>query len=142
MRDVTPRERFKFRLDSSPGMQMLWVQPVQGSHMGFEVHPEELLQLKRQLDDFFGDEIEETVKEQGEESEPSFAGELTHLLNRFCAEDVSGTPDFILAQFLQDSIKAFDEAVAHRAKWRGESTKLPGFAKDILRTDGLTHGCH
>jgi len=54
------------------------------------------------------------------------SGELSALLNRYCAESVSGTPDFILAEFLLDSLKAFNAAVVKRADWRGESTELHG----------------
>lgn len=52
-------------------------------------------------------------------------GELAALLNRHSGENVSGTPDFILAEFLLDILKAFDTAVVKRADWRGESTELP-----------------
>lgn len=53
-------------------------------------------------------------------SSDDLPGELAALLNRYCAENVSGTPDFILAEFLLDSIKAFNAAVVKRADWRGE----------------------
>ena len=61
-------------------------------------------------------------------------GELTSLLNRYSAENVSGTPDFILAEFLLDSIKIFNAAVVNRANWRGESTELPALIS--LKTQG------
>jgi hypothetical protein len=46
-------------------------------------------------------------------------GELQVLLNRYSAENGSNTPDFILAQFLDDSLLAFDHAVNAREAWYG-----------------------
>lgn len=66
-----------------------------------------------------------TYVEVLEEREPSLPDELVSLLNRYSAESVSGTPDFILAEFLLDSIKAFNSAVVKRADWRDESVELP-----------------
>lgn len=45
---------------------------------------------------------------------------LSSLLNDFSAENVSGTPDFILAEFLIETLRAFNAAVWRRADWRGE----------------------
>lgn len=42
---------------------------------------------------------------------------LQGLLNKECAENGSDTPDFILAQYLIASLKAFDWATAARDKW-------------------------
>lgn len=47
----------------------------------------------------------------------SFRNELEDLINKFNKEDVSDTPDFILTQFLEDSLKAFDNAVIARREW-------------------------
>lgn len=55
--------------------------------------------------------------------------ELSSLLNKYSAESVSGTPDFILAKFMLESVKAYNEAVSHRAEWRGETCKLPALQK-------------
>lgn len=60
------------------------------------------------------------------EESPGFQTELTSLLNRYSAENASGTPDFILAQFMTEVLKTYNEAVSQRAKWRGESVQLPG----------------
>lgn len=45
--------------------------------------------------------------------------ELTRLLNQRCRENRSGTPDFILAKFLLDSLMAFEYAVNRREGWFG-----------------------
>lgn len=50
--------------------------------------------------------------------------EIREVLNRHSAESVSGTPDFILAQYLIDCLKAYNEAVSARAQWRGEPVDL------------------
>lgn len=53
-----------------------------------------------------------------------FQDDLTHLLNRHSLENESGTPDYILAEFLTDILKAYNKAVVARAHWRNESMKL------------------
>jgi len=57
-------------------------------------------------------------------SSDDLPGELSALLNRYCAENVSGTPDFILAEFLLDTLKAFNGAAVKRAGWRDEPVGL------------------
>lgn len=46
-----------------------------------------------------------------------FRKELETLINRHSKENGSDTPDFILAQFLADSLDAFDKAVVRRTAW-------------------------
>ena len=50
--------------------------------------------------------------------------ELQSLINRNSAENGSNTPDFILAEFLTASLKAFDAAVRHRSRWHGNTEQL------------------
>lgn len=50
---------------------------------------------------------------------PNFREEIQSVINRFSRENVSDTPDFILAEFLMDSLLSFDKAVAARTKWYG-----------------------
>lgn len=57
-----------------------------------------------------------------------FTHDLTTLLNRYCAESPSGTPDFILGEFLRNVLREFNEAVSRRAEWRGETVELPALA--------------
>lgn len=54
--------------------------------------------------------------------------ELAAVLNKYSAEVVSGTPDFILARYVTDCLKSFNEAVSHRAEWRGEPIGFRGFS--------------
>ena len=51
-------------------------------------------------------------------------------LNRHSAENVSNTPDFILAMYLENCLAAFDEAVQQRESWYGRDSRptLPGTA--------------
>jgi hypothetical protein len=49
----------------------------------------------------------------------TFRKELESLINRHSAENGSDTPDFILADYLQDCLFAWDKAVAAREKWYG-----------------------
>jgi hypothetical protein len=59
--------------------------------------------------------------------------ELGHLLNRYSAENESGTPDFILAMYLNSQLALFNQTIKDRAAWRGESVELPALQR--LRQD-------
>ncbi len=48
-----------------------------------------------------------------------FRKELEELINKHSRENVSDTPDFILADYLYASLEAFDKAVYMRDKFRG-----------------------
>ena len=48
-----------------------------------------------------------------------FMDELQSVINRHSKENGSGTPDFILASFLADSLKAFEVGVNDRERWYG-----------------------
>lgn len=63
-----------------------------------------------------------------------FERELEELVNRHSLENITGTPDFILAGFLKGALTAFETAVIHRAAWRGESVELPA----LINPDGKT----
>jgi hypothetical protein len=54
-----------------------------------------------------------------------FEDELEQLLNRYNQEASSGTPDFILAVYLMDCLRAFNLAVRTREQWHG---RAPGGA--------------
>lgn len=66
---------------------------------------------------------------------PTFGQEIVHLLNKHNMERYSGTPDWILGNFLEMVLRQFDCAVMMRADWRGESTELP--ALQTLREDQI-----
>ena len=54
----------------------------------------------------------------------NFRKELEALINRYNMESNSNTPDFILAEYLNTCLTAFDEAVNKRNKWYGQDTGL------------------
>lgn len=64
-------------------------------------------------------------KNPSEKPAPTFYEELTSSLNKYSKENQSGTPDFILADYLMGCLEAFDKTMAARAQWRGESVELP-----------------
>jgi len=46
-----------------------------------------------------------------------FRGKLENLINSCSLENGSNTPDFILAEFLTDCLRAFDKASKRRTEW-------------------------
>lgn len=48
-----------------------------------------------------------------------FQGEVRDLINRIGREGRSDTPDYILAQYLENCLSAFEIAVNKRAYWHG-----------------------
>lgn len=55
----------------------------------------------------------------------SFCKELESLLNRYSKENDSNTPDFILAEYLQQCLVAWNLAMAAREEWYGRKV-VPG----------------
>jgi hypothetical protein len=53
----------------------------------------------------------------------SFIKELETLINRHSQENGSNTPDFILAQYLNSCLQAFNASVTTREKWYGREKK-------------------
>ena len=53
----------------------------------------------------------------------TFAKDLEALLNHHSMENESGTPDFILAEFLRDALDAYNVAVKKREIWYGRGEK-------------------
>jgi len=64
-----------------------------------------------------------------------FRRELENLLNSHCKENISDTPDFILAKYLIDCLAAFDQATLRRTTWYN---KLPGTTEAMKGTVNLT----
>lgn len=58
-----------------------------------------------------------------------FRTELEHLINKYSRENGSNTPDFILAQYLNDCLLAFDLATRMRDTWYGKREKDDADAK-------------
>lgn len=71
--------------------------------------------------------LSESNEEIRDDSDGGIERALSSLLNSYCAENVSGTPDFILAKLMIECLKSYNEAVSHRAQWRGEEVDFqPG----------------
>jgi hypothetical protein len=51
----------------------------------------------------------------------SFSSQLADLINWWSRESPSNTPDFILAQYLQDCLAAWNTATLARERWYGHT---------------------
>lgn len=58
----------------------------------------------------------------------NFKKELTVLINKYCKESESNTPDFLLAEYLVACLEAFDNTVNRRTKWY--NNEITSFTKD------------
>ena len=69
----------------------------------------------------------------------TFEEELRGLINKYCRENVSDTPDFILAEYLDGCLSAFDKAVLMRRKWHSEerTDSFPFASKATLALDSI-----
>ncbi len=56
-------------------------------------------------------------------SKSKFKKELESLINKNSMENGSNTPDFILAEYLMDCLKAYDKLENARAKWYNNQFK-------------------
>lgn len=63
------------------------------------------------------------------EKEGEFEREISAVINRFSKENGSNTPDFILAEYLNECLKAFNTASRAREKWYGKSLSIVGNEK-------------
>ena len=52
---------------------------------------------------------------------PDFITELRELINRRSMENGSDTPDFILAAYLTDCLRAWNRAIKRREDWYGRT---------------------
>lgn len=57
------------------------------------------------------------------EAHNSFRYQLECIINRHSKENGSNTPDFILAEYLNDCLIAFDKATTRRTKWYQPQTE-------------------
>jgi hypothetical protein len=62
--------------------------------------------------------------------------ELEQLLNKYSAENVSNTPDFILAEYITNCLSAFDKATKQRDAWYNV-TLCPGNSHFTMENKGL-----
>lgn len=57
---------------------------------------------------------------------PTFRFHLEQLINAHSMENGSDTPDFILAEYLNNCLKVFDHAVHARSRWYGHHDTIAG----------------
>jgi hypothetical protein len=97
-------------LFEKPGSGAIWLGPGKDRmHLRYETVVEILPLLQSWVENgsFVGVELEP----------PNFRDELTQIINRHSKEQGSDTPDFILAEFLDNVLQVYDEAVSARKKW-------------------------
>jgi hypothetical protein len=61
----------------------------------------------------------------------SFREEIEHVINCHSKENGSNTPDFVLAQYLEDCLAAYDRALVERERWYGRPIGVPSSPQDV-----------
>ena len=62
----------------------------------------------------------------------SFTDELTSCLNRHSQENASSTPDYMLAQFLESCLAAWNTGVQQRETWYGRDARPASFGAPVV----------
>jgi len=62
--------------------------------------------------------------------ENNFRDELREVINKHCKENGSNTPDFVLAEYLDNCLKVFDLAIKSRENWYGKELNPPGLSNE------------
>ena len=77
---------------------------------------------------FFDSKIDmmtsEEVEPEVEIKEKDFRSKLEELINHHSMENGSNTPDFILAEYLDNCLQNFDRTVKRREEWYGREPQL------------------
>jgi hypothetical protein len=66
------------------------------------------------------------------------ANEIRAAINRCSRENISNTPDFILAEYLLSCLAAFESASMRREEWYGRHLSIGGNARLDIK-DGQAH---
>jgi len=75
-------------------------------------------------------EIEQQQGLEPEPDAPDFRSELRAILNKHSMENGSDTPDFVLARYLTDCLRAFDTAVRARDDFYDRTSTRAAHAED------------
>ena len=67
----------------------------------------------------------------------NFENELRGLINKYSEENKSNTPDFILSQYVEGCLLAFNTAVQQRETWYGRNAQ-PSFVIDAMGDIAMT----
>jgi hypothetical protein len=76
--------------------------------------------------------------EIGEINEESLQQELAGLLNKFSQENDSGTPDFVLAEFLLNCLAAWNTGIVQRQAFLGEPVVMAAGLPDEAQKSSLS----
>lgn len=71
------------------------------------------------------DAAAEMIEQQELDRDAAFVREIAAVINRYSRENVSDTPDFVLAEFLVNCLHSFEQGIASRRAFYGEVT-TPG----------------
>lgn len=84
--------------------------------------PDEVVgQLSELVDRMYEDA--DPIEEMGTSEKLPFERQLSILINKNSRENESNTPDFLLAEYLQDCLVVFEKTVNGREKWYGRENK-------------------
>lgn len=78
-----------------------------------------------------GDEVERTDEPIPAPEIKTLTDDLAALLNMYGTENGSNTPDFILADYMMDCLRAFETASRHRERWYGKRLSIGGVVTDL-----------
>lgn len=84
------------------------------------------------------DPYSETVDEEGKRRDFLIRAFMNGI-NETSSENFSGTPDYLLAEFLVEVLGAYDKIIVRRANWRGESVELPSLQSLREKLTGDEH---
>lgn len=70
----------------------------------------------------------------------NFKRDLEELVNRHSMENTSNTPDYVLAQYLSESLRAFDRAVMARDLWYGGRRRPSESTSNVAGIDSAKEG--
>jgi hypothetical protein len=81
------------------------------------------------------------AEDTAEDRYSEFRSDLKHLLNRHSMEQPSQTPDYVLADYLVDCLRAFNRAVGTRDGWgRLEPKGSPIYGEQVPGSYEVEHG--
>lgn len=91
---------------------------------------EEVRRFEQMLDDYYDKECQKVFDYYRRIAMDNNAleKELAELLNRHSCEQASNTPDFVLANYLMNCLRAYNDAIHMRQNWHGAK---PGEDKTV-----------
>lgn len=83
--------------------------------------------------------MQPTNKNPNDKADNEFYQDLVRLVNKHSQENRSGTPDYIIADFLMHCLKGFHRAINFRENWYGreQDERFGTPAKGLLPDNGV-----